>query len=125
MKHSQSLKEVEFINRIISTSKYDVYRDKYPVTPGHLLYVPYEDNWECLGACWEAAYIMGQNWLKTNYCDGYNIGQNVGIVAGQTVIKPHVHLIPRRKGDTQNPTGGIRCVIPEKADYTNEEKNTT
>lgn len=48
---------------------------------------------------------------------GFNIGINVGIDAGQTVMHTHIHLIPRRKGDMENPRGGVRGVIPEKQSY--------
>jgi diadenosine tetraphosphate (Ap4A) HIT family hydrolase len=50
-------------------------------------------------------------------CDGFNIGINMGSAAGQTVMYPHVHLIPRRVGDTANPVGGVRGVIFGQADY--------
>lgn len=40
-----------------------------------------------------------------------------GLVAGQTVMHCHVHLIPRRAGDTDDPRGGVRGVIPEKRIY--------
>jgi len=49
--------------------------------------------------------------------DGFNIGVNVGKYAGQTIFHLHVHLIPRYKGDIENPTGGVRGVIPEKRIY--------
>ena len=49
--------------------------------------------------------------------DGYNIGINSGESAGQTVMHLHVHLIPRYKGDVENPRGGIRGIIPEKQNY--------
>jgi ATP adenylyltransferase len=48
---------------------------------------------------------------------GFNIGVNIGAVAGQTVFHCHVHLIPRRPGDVANPRGGVRAVIPGRADY--------
>ncbi len=48
--------------------------------------------------------------------DSYNVGINVGSTAGQTVMHCHIHLIPRRSGDTINPRGGVRGVIPGKAD---------
>ena len=48
---------------------------------------------------------------------GFNIGMNSGETAGQTVMHSHIHLIPRRKGDTLNPRGGVRGVIPNKMDY--------
>jgi diadenosine tetraphosphate (Ap4A) HIT family hydrolase len=49
--------------------------------------------------------------------DGYNVGVNVGAAAGQTVMHCHIHLIPRRAGDSANPRGGVRGVIAGKADY--------
>jgi diadenosine tetraphosphate (Ap4A) HIT family hydrolase len=49
--------------------------------------------------------------------DGYNVGINVGASAGQTVIHCHIHLIPRRFGDSINPRGGVRAVIAGKSDY--------
>jgi diadenosine tetraphosphate (Ap4A) HIT family hydrolase len=48
---------------------------------------------------------------------GYNIGVNIGRPAGQTVMHVHVHLIPRYDGDVDDPTGGVRHVIPERANY--------
>ena len=45
---------------------------------------------------------------------GFNIGMNCGTSAGQTIFHAHIHLIPRRDGDTPNPTGGVRGVIPDK-----------
>jgi ATP adenylyltransferase len=48
---------------------------------------------------------------------GFNIGINTGLDAGQTVFHCHIHLIPRRKGDIDNPQGGVRGVIPEKRTY--------
>lgn len=52
--------------------------------------------------------------------DGYNIGINDGIVAGQTVPHLHIHLIPRYHGDRPDPRGGVRWIFPEKADYWTE-----
>ena len=43
--------------------------------------------------------------------DGYNIGVNVGQAAGQSRMHVHVHLIPRYRGDVENPKGGVRCVL--------------
>jgi ATP adenylyltransferase len=48
---------------------------------------------------------------------GFNIGVNIGTVSGQTIFHCHVHLIRRRQGDVGNPRGGVRAVIPGKADY--------
>lgn len=49
--------------------------------------------------------------------EGFNIGINIGEVAGQTVMHFHQHLIPRRAGDVDNPRGGVRGVIPAKQQY--------
>ena len=48
---------------------------------------------------------------------GFNVGINEGTSAGQTIFHAHIHLIPRRDGDTNNPTGGVRGVIPAKQSY--------
>ena len=49
--------------------------------------------------------------------DGFNIGVNVGEAVGQSVFHVHMHLIPRYKGDVENPKGGVRGVIPSKQNY--------
>ena len=54
---------------------------------------------------------------KDHSVTGFNIGTNVGESAGQTIFHAHIHLIPRRKGDSPHPRGGIRGVIPEKMSY--------
>jgi len=54
--------------------------------------------------------------LDENVC-GFNVGINIGEIAGQTVFHAHVHLIPRRNGDVNEPRGGVRGVIPGKRIY--------
>jgi diadenosine tetraphosphate (Ap4A) HIT family hydrolase len=49
--------------------------------------------------------------------DGFNVGINVGETAGQSIFHVHIHLIPRYKGDVENPRGGVRGVIPGKRNY--------
>jgi diadenosine tetraphosphate (Ap4A) HIT family hydrolase len=49
--------------------------------------------------------------------DGYNIGINVNEAGGQTIPHVHIHIIPRYKGDVENPAGGVRGVIPGKKEY--------
>ena len=101
------------------TKDFWVFRDAYPVTQGHLLFVPTYKKSENLYECFKAAYKFGYDGVETEQWEGFNIGQNVGQVAGQTVMYPHVHMIPRRKGDMEDPRGGVRHVIPEKGNYKN------
>ena len=96
-----------------------VFKDAYPVTEGHLLFVPTYTKSENLYDCFKAAYKFGYNGIEAEKWDGFNIGQNIGEAAGQTVMYPHVHMIPRRKGDMPDPRGGVRHVIPEKGNYKN------
>ena len=110
-------KDVPWKDVLIDTRDYTVFRDGFPVTEGHVLFVPKVEDWEHLEKCYKAAYAWGYDWVQKGYCDSYNIGQNVGKEAGQTVMWPHVHLIPRRKGDMADPRGGVRGVIPEKQKY--------
>jgi ATP adenylyltransferase len=49
--------------------------------------------------------------------EGFNIGTNNGVVAGQSIFHVHIHLIPRRRGDVEDPRGGVRGVIPKKRPY--------
>ena len=99
------------------TKDFWVFRDAYPVTQGHLLFVPTNKKSENLYECFKAAYKFGYDGVETAQWDGFNVGQNVGESAGQTVMYPHVHMIPRRTGDMADPRGGVRHVIPEKGNY--------
>jgi len=101
------------------TKTFWVFKDAYPVTEGHLLFVPTYKKSENLYECFKAAYKFGYDGVEAEKWEGFNIGQNVGQVAGQTVMYPHVHMIPRRTGDMEDPRGGIRHVIPEKGNYKN------
>ena len=94
-----------------------VFADKYPVTEGHVLFVPKYNTVAVLMDAFEYAVVDGLKMIKDGRCDGFNIGFNYGTAAGQTVPWPHVHLIPRRTGDMEDPTGGVRHVIPEKGNY--------
>jgi diadenosine tetraphosphate (Ap4A) HIT family hydrolase len=95
----------------------NVYEDKYPVTEGHLLFVPKYNTVAVLMDCFHDAVQDGIKRVQTGEWDGFNVGFNYGPAAGQTVEWPHVHLIPRRKGDMEDPTGGVRHVIPERGNY--------
>ena len=94
-----------------------VFRDRFPVTEGHLLFVPNFNTTEVINEAFYSAQLTGENMIKTGECDAYNIGINQGPAAGQTVMYPHVHLIPRRAGDCADPVGGVRGVIPAQQNY--------
>jgi diadenosine tetraphosphate (Ap4A) HIT family hydrolase len=94
-----------------------VYRDRYPVAPGHLLFVPRYNNVGIINEAVYSAITQGNKMVDANECDGFNIGINFGEAAGQTVMYPHVHLIPRRRGDCEDPVGGVRGVIAGQANY--------
>lgn len=94
--------------------------DRFPVTEGHALVVPKRcvalltdlEDYE-LTECWKLATDIARKCGT----DGANIGVNIGAAAGQTVPHAHIHVIPRRNGDSPDPRGGVRKVIPEKAAY--------
>ena len=94
-----------------------VFRDRFPVTRGHLLFVPKWDTPADIVKAVALAIDTGDAMVARGECDAYNIGINRGEAAGQTVMYPHVHLIPRRSGDTPDPVGGVRGVIPGQANY--------
>ena len=95
-----------------------VYKDGYPVTEGHLLFVPKNrDKRSNITDCFAYAYDWGVRGILDYKWEGFNVGINQNEVAGQSVMWPHVHMIPRRKGDTPNPKGGVRHVIPLKGKY--------
>lgn len=99
------------------TKHYHIYLDKYPVTLNHMLFVPTENKPKYIKKAFEAALRTGNTMVDTRQIDAYNIGYNCGKEAGQTVMWPHIHLIPRRKDDCEDPTGGVRNVIPGKGNY--------
>jgi diadenosine tetraphosphate (Ap4A) HIT family hydrolase/HKD family nuclease len=102
-------------------------RDAYAVTPGHTLVIPhrhvatyFEASAAEKSAIWSLVETVKAELDATlsPKPDGYNVGFNAGEAAGQTVMHLHVHVIPRYVGDVANPRGGVRGVIPGKADYT-------
>ncbi len=101
-----------------------VIRDGFPVSPGHSLIIPKrhcvsffeltdEERTSLFRQLTEAKAALDAE-FKPN---GYNIGINEGIAAGQTVSHLHVHLIPRYHGDRADPRGGVRWIFPDKAIY--------
>jgi diadenosine tetraphosphate (Ap4A) HIT family hydrolase len=98
-----------------------VFEDRYPVAPGHMLFVPQYNTDAVINDCFETAMREGRRMVADGECDAFNIGINMGAAAGQTVMYPHVHLIPRRLGDMPDPRGGVRHVIPDKGNYKKNE----
>ena len=100
-------------------------RDSYPVSPGHSLIIPFRHvasffdlSPEEVSACMELLIQEQMTLDKEFNSDGYNVGVNVNAAAGQSIFHVHIHLIPRYAGDSSHPQGGVRQVIPEKAEYT-------
>ncbi|WP_111748653.1 HIT family protein [Salinisphaera orenii] len=98
--------------------------DQYPVTPGHLLIIPkrHVRTWFDLTDAERRAVdnllFQAREWLVARHQpDGFNIGMNCGEAAGQTVLHVHCHLIPRYHGDSEDPRGGVRGVIPDRQRY--------
>ena len=98
--------------------------DGFPISPGHTLIIPRRH----VGSFFDLSEAERNSLLsllegakrrldKQFGPDGYNIGINDGLAAGQTVPHLHIHLIPRFHGDREDPRGGVRWIIPEKADY--------
>jgi len=113
-------------DRMIDADEYMyVIRDGFPVTDGHTLLIPkrHAATWFDLSEYEHASantllYKHKQLLEKEDATiTGFNIGMNCGEEAGQTVFHCHIHLIPRRKGDVEDPRGGVRWIIPSKADY--------
>lgn len=99
-------------------------RDAFPVSDGHSLVIPrrHVGSFFDLGAEERSAMLelLEQARARAQIDfrpDGFNIGINDGAAAGQTVSHLHMHLIPRFAGDVADPRGGVRWVIPERADY--------
>ena len=101
------------------------FRDGFPVSPGHTLVIPLRhvasfrdltpEEWATMH---RLAQRLAADLLATDpSIRGFNFGLNDGDCAGQSVFHCHAHLIPRRDGDHPHPRGGVRAVIPGKADY--------
>ena len=124
------MKDCVFCNIDDSSKIYEdefffIIRDGFPVTKLHTLFI----TQRCIDSYFDLTdnelnrlqkLIKEQKNLilkEDASVTGFNVGINVGIDAGQTVMHTHIHLIPRRKGDMENPRGGVRGVIPEKQSY--------
>jgi diadenosine tetraphosphate (Ap4A) HIT family hydrolase len=102
-----------------------VLEDAFPVTPGHHLVLPRRHVPDYFGMTSEekkdsdrAITSLRSTLLGADpSIAGFNIGTNAGEAAGQTVPHAHIHVIPRRYGDTPSPRGGVRGVIPDRMQY--------
>ncbi|WP_440927564.1 HIT family protein [Candidatus Pelagibacter sp.] len=112
--------ELQFENQLAYSSI-----DTYPVSEFHSLIFPkrhvetyFELTKEEIQACNDLILKTKEKILKQNpSVKGFNIGANAGKSAGQSIMHCHIHLIPRREGDIENPQGGVRSVIPKKQYY--------
>ena len=115
-------------SRILGENDHAVWiRDGFPVSPGHSLVIPkrHVGSFFAIGIEERSAILSLLDQAKSAAVDefapdGFNVGINDGPAAGQTVPHLHVHLIPRYLGDMGDPRGGVRWVLPEKADYWSE-----
>ena len=118
----------EKLDNIYSDDIFYVIRDGYPVTKGHTLIILNDHNKSYFDL--RDVDIIRLNQIirfqkdelieKDISISGFNIGINQGKDAGQTVMHLHIHLIPRRKGDVEDPKGGVRGVIPVKQNYSKD-----
>lgn len=110
---------------LLTIGTVSIMEDAYPVTPGHKLILPqrhivdyFAMNSKEKCDSDRAILLLRTELLNSDpLIEGFNIGTNAGEVAGQTVAHAHIHLIPRRRGDTLLPQGGVRGVIPERMQY--------
>jgi len=94
-----------------------VFQDRFPVTHGHLLFVPRYNTPTVIVDAFESALRHGNRLVDEGKCEAFNVGINMGKAAGQTVMYPHVHLILRKHGDCADPIGGVRGVVFGQANY--------
>jgi diadenosine tetraphosphate (Ap4A) HIT family hydrolase len=113
-------------NKIITENEFAyAIRDKFPVSEQHSLIIPkrHVDEYfnlttdELIGCDLLLRLVREEILTVDDSVKGFNIGMNCGAVAGQTIFHCHIHLIPRRQGDVENPRGGIRHIIQGKGNY--------
>ena len=96
---------------IMETDFTYVFDDRYPCVDGHKLFIPKENNAHFLGRSYGFAYDYGNEQIKKGNIKGFNIGMNIGLCAGQTIMWPHIHFIPRKDKDAKH-IGGMRHAHP-------------
>ena len=110
---------------MFSSSFFHVIRDSFPVSPLHTLIIPKRHVETYFDLNEDETNELATVLKKTrhqileldNSVKAFNVGINAGEESGQTIFHCHVHLIPRRKGDVEDPRGGVRGVIPDKQKY--------
>ena len=109
---------------LFATEHFFVIEDGYPVSPGHLLVISKEPKPDFFALSdaerleLPSAILSAKAWVEERHApDGFNLGMNCGQAAGQTVMHFHCHVIPRFRGDMDDPRGGVRGVIPYKRTY--------
>ena len=113
-------------NRIVASNDFAyAVRDGFPVTKGHSLVIPKRHVTDFFGLSDDEVWACNQLLkevrstilIQDELVEGFNVGMNAGAAAGQTIFHCHIHLIPRRNGDVENPRGGVRHTIPGKGFY--------
>ena len=112
-------------SRVWLTTTHSVaFFDGYPVAQGHALVIPrrhvaslFDLSAAEFADAWALVTRVRQELVERFHPDSFNVGVNDGPAAGQTVPHAHIHIIPRRAGDVPDARGGVRWVIPGKADY--------
>ncbi len=105
------------------------FEDSFPVTPGHTLVISRQHveslfalTRDARSAMWALVDSVHEKIVAELAPDGFNIGVNIHDAGGQTVPHAHVHVIPRYDGDVDDPRGGVRWVIPNRAEYWDKHK---
>ncbi|WP_037348902.1 HIT family protein [Sediminibacter sp. Hel_I_10] len=116
--------EIPRNKKLYQGSFFFIIEDAYPVSPGHLLIVSNDLNEDFFELSNDAKLQLpniidkAKTIIEKNHSpNGYNIGMNCGLAAGQTIFHFHCHIIPRYKDDIEHPEGGVRGVIPSKMMY--------
>lgn len=89
-------KEIEY-----RTTKFWIFKETGEPPEGYLCFVPVWTNFECLVECYRAAYKWGYQGIEDGKWEAFNIIQCIGVVSGQSVDYPYIHMVPRRTGDLE------------------------
>ena len=107
-----------------STPRALLVMDRYPVRPGHALAIPrrhvisvFDLTGDEMRELWELVSWYRTGCDRVSAADGWNVGVNDGVAAGQTIGHAHIHVIPRLSGDVADPRGGLRWMFPDAARY--------